>query len=140
MSDDLAPHTSGYMKPPKSERFKKGKSGNPKGGPKVIDNPSTVITKVLARRVTVSGTGQRVTMLDALTYKLRELALAGDNRAVKLAAAILKVATNDQRGRFEQEDREAYANYRKRRQEIWESIGVVYPDHLKEDDECHGYR
>ena len=139
MSDDLTPHTSGYMKPPKSKRFKKGKSGNPKGGPKVIDNPSTVITKVLARRVTVVGSGQRVTMLEALTVKLRELALTGDRQALKLASAILKIATKDQPSLFEQKVAEAHFEYRRNRQKIWEKMGIEYPDHLKEADKYDGY-
>lgn len=139
MSDDLTPHTSGYMKPPKSKRFKKGKSGNPKGSPKVIDNPSTVITKVLARRITVAGSGQRVRMLEALTYKLRELALSGDRQAVKLSAAILKLATKDQPSPFFEEVAEAQSEYRKNRAKFYEKLGMEYPDHLKEADKRDGY-
>lgn len=139
MSDDLTPHTSGYMKPPKSKRFKKGKSGNPKGAPRAIDNPSTVITKVLSRRVTIAGSGQRVTMLEALTLKLRELALTGDQQALKLASAILKIATKDQPSLFEQQAAEAQFEYRRNRPKFYEKLGMEYPDHLKEDDKRDGY-
>lgn len=139
MSDDLTPHTSGYMKPPKSRRFKKGKSGNPKGGPKVIDNPSTVITKVLSRRVSLKGSGQRITMLEALTLKLRELALTGDRQAVKLSAAILKLATKDQPSLFEQKAAEGQHEFRINRPRIWEKLGMEYPDYLKERDKEDGY-
>jgi Family of unknown function (DUF5681) len=139
MSDDLTPHTSGYTKPPKSKRFKKGKSGNPKGGPKTIDNPSTIITKVLARRVTVAGSGQRVTMLEALTYKLRELTLSGDPQALKLASAILKVATKDQPGPFEQACMAGDDSSRNISRGIWEKMGLEYPEFLAERDKANGY-
>jgi Family of unknown function (DUF5681) len=139
MSDDLTPHTSGYMKPPKSKRFKKGKSGNPKGGPKAIDNPSSIITKVLARRITVAGSSERVTMLEALTYKLRELALTGDRQALKLSAAILKLATKGQPSLFAQKAAEAQSEYRKNRPKFYEKLGMEYPDYLKEDDKRDGY-
>jgi hypothetical protein len=139
MSDDLTPHTSGYMKPPKSRRFKKGKSGNPKGAPKVIDNPSSIITKVLVRRITVAGSGEHVTMLEALTYRLRELALTGDRQALKLSAAILKLATKDQPSHFAQQAAEAQDSYRKKRPEIWKKLGMEYPDYLKKGDEEDGY-
>ncbi|MCF8880144.1 DUF5681 domain-containing protein [Hyphobacterium sp. SN044] len=139
MSKDLKPHTSGYMKPPKSKRFKKGKSGNPKGGPKTIDNPSSVIMKVLSHRVPVSGSNRKVSMLEALTYKLRELALKGDQQAIKLCAAILKIATKDQPSLFQQKSAEAYSGYRTKRRAFWERLGMEYPQHLIEDDERDGF-
>jgi len=139
MSDDLTPHTSGYMKPPKSKRFKKGKSGNPKGAPRTIDNPATIITKVLAHRVTIAGSGRRVTMLEALTLKLRELSVSGDRQAVKLVDAILTIATKDQPSLFAQKAAEAQFEYRKNRPKIYEKLGMEYPDYLKERDKEDGY-
>ncbi|MCP2678903.1 DUF5681 domain-containing protein [Maricaulaceae bacterium NA33B04] len=139
MSDELPPHTAGYMKPPKSKRFKKGKSGNPRGGPKAIDDPSSVIMKVLSRRVAVAGSNRKVSMLEALTYKLRELALRGDKQAIKLCAAILKIATKDQPSLMEQKSAEAQFEYRTKRRAIWERLGIEYPQHLIEEDERDGF-
>lgn len=112
MSKDLTPHTSGYMKPPKSKRFKKGKSGNPKGGPKAIDDPVEIISRVLSRPVQVSGSNRKVTMLEALTRKLRELALSGDRQAVKLVTAVLKVAAPEKQSALVIQMREARVAYK----------------------------
>lgn len=112
MSKDLKPHTSGYMKPPKSKRFKKGKSGNPKGGPKAIDDPVEIISRVLSRSVQVSGSNRKVTMLEALTRKLRELALSGDRQAVKLVTAVLKIAAPEKQSALVIQMREARVAYK----------------------------
>jgi len=112
MSDDLTPHTSGYMKPPKSKRFKKGKSGNAKGGPKQTDDPTSVIIDVLNRRVAMAGSKRKITMLEALSRKLRELALNGDPQAVKLSAAILKLAAPTPENRHVVEMRKAQESFR----------------------------
>nr|WP_281722041.1 DUF5681 domain-containing protein [Nitrosomonas nitrosa] len=112
MSKDLTPHTSGYMKPPKSKRFKKGKSGNPKGGPKAIDDPVEIISRVLSRSVQVSGSNRKVTMLEALTRKLRELALSGDRQAVKLVTAVLKIAAPEKQSALVIQMREARVAYK----------------------------
>ena len=88
---DLAPDTTGYKQPPASHRFKKGLSGNPKGRPKTLETPYTALQKVLKRKVPVTGGGQ-IAIQDALLLRLRDLALAGDRRAVALQQHILAMA------------------------------------------------
>ena len=73
----------GYGKPPKHSRFKKGRSGNPRGRSKGTKNLKTDLAEELAERIQVTENGrvvaltkQRV-MVKALTAK----AMKGDTKA-----------------------------------------------------------
>jgi hypothetical protein len=90
--DALKPHEAGYMKPPRDKRFKPGRSGNPAGRPKRIDDPYTTLQKVLALRITVTGETKKMTIREALFRRLREQAIAGDKRAMALQRKILAMA------------------------------------------------
>jgi len=91
---DLDDDKVGYGRPPKKHRFKKGKSGNPKGRPKEGKGLKTDLKEELASKITVkiagkeyTGTKQRL-MLKAITLR----AAAGDTRAAeKLFNLILTV-------------------------------------------------
>ncbi len=89
---ELKPHTAGYMKPPEHSRFRKGKSGNPKGRPPRESDPFTVLRKVLARRISVAGGDKKMTIEDALLWRLRERAIAGERRAIELQQRIFTLA------------------------------------------------
>lgn len=82
----------GYMNPPQHSRFKKGKSGNPRGRPRKQDDPNTVLHRVLNRKVRVKDDDQTIRIRDALMWKLRELALQGDRRALALQRRIIDEA------------------------------------------------
>lgn len=86
---DLKPHTAGYMKPPAARQFKKGSSGNPKGRPKTPETPYAALQKVLDRKVSLAGSGRKIPIGEALLLRLRDLAHAGDRRAVVLQQRIL---------------------------------------------------
>ena len=75
----------GYGNPPRSTRFKKGVSGNPKGRPKNSLNVATVFTKTLLEKVVINEHGQRktVTKLEAALKQLTNRAASGDLRAVR---------------------------------------------------------
>jgi len=88
--DEIKPHEAGYMKPPRKNRFKPGESGNPAGRPK-LDDPYATLQKVLGRRITVTGETKRITIRDALIRRLRDRALAGDRRAMRLQQKILSM-------------------------------------------------
>jgi hypothetical protein len=94
---ELNPHTTGYMKPPKQNQFKKGKSGNPKGRPKQIENPYLVLQKVLKRKVQIKNDGRKIPLYEALMRRLKELAISGDRRAIQMLQKILVMA-NDLNG------------------------------------------
>jgi hypothetical protein len=52
----------GYGKPPEHTRFKRGKSGNPKGRPKGNLNTQTILERVLNENVTINENGMRKTV------------------------------------------------------------------------------
>ncbi len=82
----------GYMNPPEHTRFKKGKSGNPRGRPRKREDLNTVLQRVLNRKVRVKDNDQKLPIQDALIWKLRELALQGDKQALALQRRIIDEA------------------------------------------------
>ena len=88
MTDDQTP-TVGYMNPPEHTRFKKGKSGNPRGRPRKREDLNTVLHRVLNRKVRVKDDDQKLPIRDALMWKLRDLALQGDRQAMALQRRII---------------------------------------------------
>ena len=85
-------HPVGYCSPPEHSRFKKGKSGNPRGRPKKPEDIYTVLNRALSRKMTVQGVERKIPMREALIRKLRDLALSGDRRALDLQRRILEEA------------------------------------------------
>ena len=88
MTNDEPPSV-GYMSPPQHTRFKKGKSGNPRGRPRKQEDLNTVLHRVLNRKVRVKDNDQTMPIRDALMRKLRELALQGDRQALALQRRII---------------------------------------------------
>lgn len=74
----------GYSRPPVATRFQPGRSGNPKGRPKGVNNLATDVQQVLTipTRVTSEGTTKSIPTQRAALLRLREKALAGDPRAL----------------------------------------------------------
>lgn len=91
----------GYGKPPKKHRFKKGKSGNPKGRPKGAKGLKTDLKEVLAAPVTVSiggkeytGSRQKITLV-AMAMR----AVMGEPRSAEMfVKTILNVLGPDDEG------------------------------------------
>ena len=75
----------GYRKPPESTRFKPGRSGNPKGRPKGLQNWETDLLEMLGAPVEIkNANGTRtMTTVQAALQTLAEKALAGDPRALQ---------------------------------------------------------
>ena len=82
----------GYMSPPEHTRFKKGKSGNPRGRPRKREDLDTVLLRVLNRKVRVKDRDQKMPIRDALIRGLRDLALQGDKQALALQRRIIEQA------------------------------------------------
>lgn len=88
----------GYGKPPKHTRFKKGRSGNPKGRPKGSRNFSTDLKATLGQGVRVNAGGQPRTISTqlALLMRLREKALNGDARAMDLYVELARTYNDEE--------------------------------------------
>jgi phosphopentomutase len=78
------PHGVGFRKPPRKTRFKKGRSGNPKGRPKGTKNFNTVLEKELEDKIAVSENGEqkKISKLQVVVKQLVKKAAAGDARAM----------------------------------------------------------
>jgi len=75
-----ADYKVGYRRPPKNSRFKKGKSGNPRGRPKAKMSLAELIEHELQRPVTVEEEGERRRMSrkEAITKRALNRAITGD--------------------------------------------------------------
>jgi hypothetical protein len=82
----------GYGKPPKSTRFKKGQSGNPKGRPKGTKNIASIVGQVCRERVRVKGDNggtYYMTKIEAIMKQLTNQAARGDMKATRMFFAML---------------------------------------------------
>jgi hypothetical protein len=81
----------GYGRPPKASRFKKGKSGNPKGRPKLVQDFTTDFQDELEEIINIQegGKSKPITKQRALIKRLVTNALSGNASAIKLVTMIL---------------------------------------------------
>lgn len=84
--------TVGFMNPPKNTQFQRGKSGNPRGRPRKPKDNNTILQQVLDRKVRLREGDRQITIRNALIWKLRELTLQGDKRALALQRKIMDEA------------------------------------------------
>lgn len=91
----------GYRRPPKSGRFKPGKTGNPKGRPKGSRNFLTLLEQELAQSIVVNENGKKktITRMQAMVKRLVAGALQGDLKSMLTLVEILR-----RTGRFEETD------------------------------------
>jgi hypothetical protein len=95
MSDD---YEVGYRKPPRHSRFKKGRSGNPKGRPKGTKNLKSDLQEELQERILVREGDRAVTISKqrAIVKSLVAKTLKGDSRsATTLLAAMFRLLDVD---------------------------------------------
>lgn len=83
----------GYGKPPKSTRFRKGQSGNPRGRPRKRKR-SLPHDHVLGQMVTVreDGRERRITAAEAFLLHLTKRGLAGDSAAARASLTAIEAA------------------------------------------------
>lgn len=76
----------GYAKPPRGTRFKKGRSGNPRGRPKGALNIDSVLDRALQEKIFVNENGRRrrITKKQGAVIQLVNRALAGEPKATQL--------------------------------------------------------
>lgn len=91
----------GYRRPSESGRFKKGKSGNPKGRPKGSNNFLTLLEQELGQSIVVNENGKKktITRLQAMVKRMVAGALQGDQKQLLTLVEILR-----RTGRFEETD------------------------------------
>jgi Family of unknown function (DUF5681) len=91
----------GYRRPPKSARFKKGQSGNPKGRPKGSSNFLVLLEKELGQSIVVNENGRKktITRMQAMVKRMVAGALQGDHKSLMTLVEILR-----RTGRFEERD------------------------------------
>lgn len=82
----------GYGKPPKTTRFRKGQTGNPKGRPKGTKNIASIVEQVCRERVRVkgeNGSAYYMTKIEAIMKQLTNHAARGDMKATRMFFAML---------------------------------------------------
>jgi uncharacterized protein DUF5681 len=81
-----AKYAVGFGKPPRRTRFKKGRSGNPKGRPRGSRTSLTLLEQALSELVVVTENGQRkqITKGEAMLKQLVNKAASGDPRAMQM--------------------------------------------------------
>jgi hypothetical protein len=96
MDDEIKPQKpnstrAGYCRPPEHPRFRKGRSGNSRGRPPGTLNISTLLTRILRRRVVVTENGKRktCTQLEVSLQQVANKAASGDLKALQLLARLV---------------------------------------------------
>ncbi len=86
----------GYRRPPASNRFKKGKSGNPRGRPKGSGNFLTLLDQELSQSIVVNENGKKktITRMQAMVKRIVAGALQGDLKALMTLVEILRKTGN----------------------------------------------
>jgi len=94
-------YETGYRRPPISGRFKKGRSGNPKGRPKGSGNFLTLLEQELGQSIIVNENGKKktITRMQAMVKRIVAGALQGDLKALMTLVEILRRS-----GKFEEKE------------------------------------
>ena len=85
MSEGSSEDQVGYGRPPLHTRFRKGRSGNPKGRPKGSRALASIWSSVWNEKLTVTENGQRrrITKQEAAIKQLANKAASGDKHAIE---------------------------------------------------------
>ena len=82
----------GYARPPQDSRFRKGKSGNPKGRPKGAKGVRTIVNAALDETIRVAENGRPRDMRkrQAILLAMIAKAIKGDVRAASLVVRLME--------------------------------------------------
>jgi hypothetical protein len=86
----------GYGKPPRANRFGKGRSGNPSGRPKGSKNLRSLIKEAAGKKVSVyeDGKTRRKTKMDIAVTQMFNKAVKGEPRFTQMVLEHFKNAEN----------------------------------------------
>ena len=86
MKLDALEYETGYGKPPEKHKFKKGKSGNPKGRPNGSKGLKNILKDALNQKIVsrANGVERKITTREGIIMRLIKKALDGDHNAIKL--------------------------------------------------------
>lgn len=90
-SDD---YEVGYKKPPKSNRFQRGASGNPKGRPKKARDFDTELLREANSLITANEGGERkrISKLQGVVIQLTNKAMTGNVQALRIYLGLIQRA------------------------------------------------
>src|SRR5215470_1683929 len=90
MSESTREYAANYRKPPEHTRFKKGRSGNPRGRP--AKNLPALLAAALNEKVTVTENGKRrqVTKREAVIAQLVNKSASAELRAAKMLIEMMR--------------------------------------------------
>ena len=82
----------GYGKPPEHTRFKKGRTGNPRGRPRRAKNLATLLGAALDGKVTVTEHGRRrtITKREAMIAQLVNRSAQADLKAMAIVLGMMQ--------------------------------------------------
>jgi hypothetical protein len=85
------PSDGGGGNPPRSTRFRPGKSGNPRGRPRIRQDHASVFHAVMDTKIplTVNGRQRMVCGFEAVAWRLRQDAMSGKPPAVNQILGLL---------------------------------------------------
>lgn len=89
--DDNDPdYVVGYGRPPEATRFKKGRSGNPRGRPKGAKGIRASLERELGTKIMVreGGRDRSLSKAEVVAKRAVEKAMKGDTAAIKLLTAL----------------------------------------------------
>lgn len=89
---DKTSYETGYGKPPRHTRFKKGESGNPKGRRKGSRNLASDLESALQEQVTINegGVRKKVTKKQAALKQIANKAASGDVNSLRMLISLLQ--------------------------------------------------
>ena len=84
----------GYCRPPLEHRFKKGRSGNPKGRPKARTDVGALLSETLDERIVVKtgGSEKKVSKQEAFITSLVNGVIQGKPKAIRSFVKLLRRA------------------------------------------------
>src|SRR6266480_5246207 len=94
---DGSDYEVGYKRPPRHTQFQPGRSGNPAGRPRGLNNLSTDVKRMLEAPVTVTERGRkrRISTQRGALMLLREMVMHGDRHGQKQLFELAKLFNNE---------------------------------------------